>query len=530
MAGKKTAAGASSGKYTVKSLHEKSFMDIIDTLIGDNYNYFTEAQFEIAPEDVHKKVQIAIKSIPMDRSDARSAIDDIQDALTRDHNMNSVKMSNGKQLDIPLPSTKQTKGGKDIYQVCRISIRQPAISGSGGGSEVTRIGESAQCYYLALRFYHPDHSKHDLSCGCDTVLQREDFEWAKDYVDTNATVDEVVGLPLDWRESCCHGANALYSELKGGTGHKYKFVRGNNVNDIDDGAIKKAFLKVKKLHSDQGGTDFSSEDKWNPADIWIVDKDEEGSIKTKLANTTSLGSLNTLVYNLYKSKDLIGVSLKKNPSKPSIQPKNKPGVTRTKSATFVKSEVVFDNKKNFTGANASKRYPMDVYFYYGHGPNDRFQARNFGGSSTNPKPSWQMELKGKFANQGRIGGGVVYSVMKRMKPSIQPTFWNTNLNTQVWNNAGKVGKPKDTTGQKFLNDFVKLLKDNKASGLNGKTDTDIKSIITTQDQSYRYSKMMGLLLVNFMETNKMKQDDIINEWLSYASSESDDSGFYLKMQ
>ena len=450
----------------------------------------------------------------MDRQDARRAVSNIQDTLERDHKINSITSGKGKTLDVPIESS----GLKP--QVIRIAIRQPSVSGSGGGSEVTRIGESAQCFYLALRFYHPVHSKSDLTCGCDTILERKDFEWvvSNNYVDTNATIDEVVALPLDWRESCCHGANAIFAELN--SGHKYKFVRGNNTNDIDDGAIKQAFLKVKKLHADQGGTDFSSEDKWNPADIWIVDKGEENSIKTQLSNITSLGDLNTLVYNLYKSKDLIGVSLKKNPNKPSIKLKNEPGVTRTTDARWVKSEVVFDNKKNFTGKNISKRYPMDVYIYYGNGPNDRFQARNFGGSSTSPVPSWQLELKGKFANQGRIGGGVVYGVMSRMKPKVSPTGQLSYKNQTTW---------VDAKEDKLVDEIYKRLKDNKAKGLNGLTEATVKGLIMEQDQSYRYSKVSGLRLIDFLKNNSRKTK-VVEALFHYASSESDDSGVYLKMQ
>ena len=499
---------------TIKDLHTHVFMKVVDTLIGDNYNYFTSATFDVEPEDSHRKVQISIKSIPMDKQDARSAVANIQSALLRDHKMNSITSGKGKTLYVPIPTTAK----KD--QVIRIAIRQPSVSGSGGGSEVTRVGESAQCYYLALRFYHPIHSKGDLTCGCDTILQKKDFEWAEKYVDTNATVDEVVGLPLDWRESCCHGANALYSELDSGIGHKYKFVRGNNVNDIDDGAIKQAFLKVKKLHADQGGTDFSSEDKWNPADIWVVDTGKEKNIKTQLSNITSLGDLNTLVYDWYLSKDLIGVSLKKNPNKPSIKLKNKPGATRTTDAKWVKSEVVFDNKKNFTGKNISKRYPMDVYIYYGNGPNDRFQARNFGGSSTSPVPSWQLELKGKFANQGRIGGGVVYGVMSRMKPKVSPTGKLAYTNKTTW---------ADAKDNKLVDEIYKRLKDNNAKGLNGLSEADIKGLIMEQDQSYRYSKISGLRLIDFLKNNSNKSK-VVEALFNYASSESDDSGVYLKMQ
>ena len=239
-----------------------------------------------------------------------------------------------------------------------------------------------------------------------------------------------------------------------------------------------------------------------------------------LSNITSLGDLYTLVYDWYLSKDLIGVSLKKNPNKPSIKLKNKPGATRTTDAKWVKSEGVFDNKKNFTGKNISKRYPMDVYIYYGNGPNDRFQARNFGGSSTSPVPSWQLELKGKFANQGRIGGGVVYGVMSRMKPKVSPTGKLAYTNKTTW---------ADAKDNKLVDEIYKRLKDNNAKGLNGLSEADIKGLIMEQDQSYRYSKISGLRLIDFLKNNSNKSK-VVEALFNYASSESDDSGVYLKMQ
>ena len=57
----------------------------------------------------------------------------------------------------------------------------------------------------------------------------------------------------------CEGANEIFEKVGAG---KYKFVRGDRL--LDDGSIKKAFGRVK------GQTNLSSEDKWNPADIWMV--------------------------------------------------------------------------------------------------------------------------------------------------------------------------------------------------------------------------------------------------------------------
>mgnify|MGYP004348976417 CR=1 FL=1 len=55
--------------------------------------------------------------------------------------------------------------------------------------------------------------------------------------------------------------------------------------------------------------------KWNPADIWIVD--ETSLSKYDFENVKGLPYLNELLLKAYSSRDIIGVSLKKT-SKPKL--------------------------------------------------------------------------------------------------------------------------------------------------------------------------------------------------------------------
>ena len=73
------------------------------------------------------------------------------------------------------------------------------------------------------------------------------------------------------------------------------------------------------------------------------------------------------------------------------------------------------------------------------------------------------------------------------------------------------------------------MKGNNAKGLNGLSEADIKGLIMEQDQSYRYSKISGLRLIDFLKNNSNKSK-VVEALFNYASSESDDSGVYLKMQ
>ena len=82
---------------------------------------------------------------------------------------------------------------------------------------------------------------------------------------------------MERRISASIESNEIFDKVGAG---KYKFVRGDRL--LDDGSIKKAFGRVK------GQTNLSSEDKWNPADIWMVKESEIDAIKKHLDGRTLL--------------------------------------------------------------------------------------------------------------------------------------------------------------------------------------------------------------------------------------------------
>ena len=81
----------------------------------------------------------------------------------------------------------------------------------------------------------------------------------------------------------------------------------------------------------------------------------------------------------------------------------------------------------------------------------------------------------------------------------------------------------------MVDDIYKGLVANNAKGLNGMKPAEVKARIMEQDQSYRYSKMMGLNLIDFLK-NRRDKTEVLKALYYYASSESDDSGVYYKMQ
>jgi len=213
---------------------------------------------------------------------------------------------------------------------------------------------------------------------------------------------------------------------------------------------------------------------------------------------------------LFNEEKLIGISLKKIEGTPKMDPKNNQSVAVRKAnekAKYEKYDLTFTSS-------------MDVYLYYGPGQFDKFQARNFGGSS---KGDWKLELKGKSAAQGKVQGAVVVELLKNAG------FTNINqFNIPTWAESDpNASKSKDITIE-----IYDLLKEYNAKGLDQtkKQEINMKVEIDTQDKSWRYSKLAGLRFLDWLNTSCKDKDMAMKELYLYASSQSDKSSVYYKLQ
>jgi hypothetical protein len=159
----------------------------------------------------------------------------------------------------------------------------------------------------------------------------------------------VVRVTVNWTTNNSAGAK---------TGKNFKFYRGGNlVNSIYDN-----WRKFKK------GSGITGDDKWNPADIWMIKKGFK--LKTEFDTLTEY---NRYVYDEFAYTNMIGISLKK------IGPKDSP------------HSKFFNNGKplvaQFTGVKLGMNMTdsKDIYIKYkSEGKDGEVQLRNF---SSRPVPS-----------------------------------------------------------------------------------------------------------------------------------------------
>ena len=349
---------------------------------------------------------------------------------------------------------------------------------SGAGSEVTALAESLQAYACATR----QHFGEDLT-DVSQITKKTIGD-----ADCDRTLEACMkGLDENWFRSVILTANLIFSEVPGAaTGKNFKFYRGGSLVD----SIYSNWRKFKS------GSGITGDDKWNPADIWMIKK----GFKLR-KDFDTLTEYNRYVYDEFAYTNMIGISLKK------IGPKETP------------HSKFFNNGKpliaEFTGIKLGQNMTdsKDIYLQYkSEGKDGEVQFRNFSGR---PVPSsWQGEIKGKAAAGGKIGGGIIFQGAQ----DVGIIRSKLTLPNQV-----PIDKPTDADFKKFAMMFKEL------SGTNEKLDTLIAQAKSgqRQDKTWWMSKYIGIALVYIVMKEK-KQDALCKYIYQYASSATKNSSIFIK--
>lgn len=245
--------------------------------------------------------------------------------------------------------------------------------GSGAGSDLTKLTESAQCVYCASHFNGGGYSHNDLK------------KYNRDF-DVDERLDNILKkLPDDWIESSRLIAEFLRKKFPN---KKYVFHRGSEwVSTLE---------KHWKKLNDDADKPFSNLNKWSPADIWMISTAGE---RVDITKTKTLIELNELLIAQYRSGDIVGVSLKKVRGRASYKELNMDQNRKT-----FKFEKTTTGLRDFFSSG-------DAYLFFDGG---KAQFRKFGST-------WQGELKGENANMGKISGGPIQKILElQLKKKFTP--------------------------------------------------------------------------------------------------------------
>lgn len=349
---------------------------------------------------------------------------------------------------------------------------------SGAGAEVTALAESLQAYACATR-QHLGKPLENVSQITDKTIGDADCD---------RTLKQCIeGLDGNWFYSVVTTANQIFEDVPGAKqGKKYKFYRGGKFVD----SIYDEWRRFKS------GSGITGDDKWNPADIWMVKKNYK--------HETGFGSLaeyNSYMFEVFAKTELIGISLKKLAKDSSAHHKifnaGKPLVAEFKG---IKLGPVMTESK-------------DLYIKYkSEGKEGEIQLRNF---SSRPVPSsWQGEIKGKTAAGGKIGGGVIFD------GALATGILRSKL---TFPQQTPIERPTDSHFKEFAKKFKEL------SGSKEKLETLVLQAKAGHktDKTWWMSKYIGVTLVHDV-LNEGKMDSLCSYIFQYASSATKNSCIFIK--
>lgn len=355
--------------------------------------------------------------------------------------------------------------------------------GSGAGSAITELGESAQCVYAAVAFgLGREISQSDITPN-NVKLFKSKFS-----VDGN--LNKIMSeLTDEWMQSSVLGANELwikFRSLKNGI----VFHRGDKtVNHLENQF--KRIKKVEKIRIDIN--------KWSPADIYITTPKYDPKC---LEDEQSIKGLNQCMNERINPQEpkMFGVSLKKMS-----------GTSDLKILNFDKKDA---SEKEFLKIEATQS-SKDFYIIFKDGT--KIQFRGFSGDNLS---GWQGEVKGSKANQGKIGGGPVNLLLKIHGLDLV----DIQVATKIKN------KNQKSAVLKKLKENLKNLLGNQ---YNEKEMIDMQTSMTEKEfDSWLYSKSQGAQLASIIKSisDTTKQNQVCEDLYLYANSRSSISAPYYKLE
>jgi hypothetical protein len=349
-------------------------------------------------------------------------------------------------------------------------------TGSGGGAAQTALQESSQCLVNAIRY----NKGSEIT---EKDLNEKNFAKATKRIETTSSLEEMVSFiqgNASWRTSLISTANALAKQFPG----NFKFYRGQGVATAVDQAAKSCLKYVI------GNLNIN---KWNPADIWMASDNLDID---SIPQNTEIPKLNKWMKAKYKSKELIGVSLKKCGEDCKLTVYNLKEIERPE-----KFEGLGPKDTNFFKS-------LDIYIKYTDG---LIQFRNFSNIT-----SWQGEIKSKTAAGGKIGGGGVSMVV-----SLQGKQDSLPQQSEVL----AACKSAD---EQTASDLYKKYKTISLLKSKMKEDEFIETFLSAPLSSKTSNYMNIELLNRLSKMSEEEKDKFVQGLISYAKSETNVSSVFVK--
>jgi len=353
--------------------------------------------------------------------------------------------------------------------------------GSGGGSLNTKITESHQCVMCQAML---DHGLQDEEFFTPEILTSA---YEKVFVD--AKLDEVLSVEGDWLTSSHLSAYELI---------KQKYIHKNMTFHRNDDKMKKIYA-IKDFAYKNSDIKPMKDDKWNPGDIWAIDK----SFKFEDLKVDSIRSLNESLLEHFVNRSLVAISLKLVRKSAKIKELNVKLPPDTDDHKLTRIALQGDVRGDFWSNKGS------TVFY-----DDGKMALKDG----SPGGSIKGEIVLKTARGGGAGWGIMQDATRQIFGKKLPDH-----KQGIYSIAKKIATKQDKKGiaifWKMYNNFY-----------NNETFEEFQEKLLSKDTNWISSKLGCLYVCYYLDLNTgPKSNRWITKIINYAGSKAEDSSSYVKV-
>ena len=380
------------------------------------------------------------------------------------------------------------KDGKEIKSndLAKSKVMGGGTGGAGSGSKETARNEAHNA--CMMRAMVDDGFNNDLDYFDEARIAKAYKDNGSKHIDINT--DKILETPDNWIKS-----SYILSKWLAKEGYIHK-------GQIFDraGPYMTLIYQMKNMAYKNNGFKPLKDDKWNPGDVWAVEK---GLDLKKELDISSVGALNASIMKLFNERRLVAISLKgpeKNDPPPNKEYNNKvpPETPRHKLKA-----IELESK----GGNFWSSKGMKIIYDSG--------SMTFRDNS--PGSSTKAEIDGKTARGGGLSWGIMLDFIKRTVGKAPPAH-------------AKGIKPKAKKIAKGDRRSTKLMFDLYSEFYRGTKFKDFEEEIKKKDWTWISAKLAALYVAYFLQKNVgQKADNIITNFVNYAGSDMSDSSTYIKV-
>lgn len=356
--------------------------------------------------------------------------------------------------------------------------------GFGGAGSGTKDTQRNECHQAAMCQAFLDHGMHDFDFFDDKIIAQA-FKSTK----TDSNEKQILETPDNWWESSYASAVVL---MKGG------YLNKNQVFHRGDKTMIEIYAMKNQAYKNNGFKPLK-DDKWNPGDIWAIDKSFNLS---KELDTSSVGAFNKSLLEHFNTKRLVGISLKQS---------------SLKAAPIVELNNEYPPD---TDTHKIKRLELESKggdFWSAKGATIVFDTGEMILKDNSPGDTVKAEIKGKKARGGGLSWGVMQEFMKRETKKILPPHAKG-----IKNYAKKIEKGSKRELKLFWTMFNHFYKNVKYE--------DFLQELEKKDWFWISAKLGCMYVLYYLSLNTgTKADNVVTHFVNYAGSKSLDSSVYVKV-